>query len=149
MTGWRLVAVLALVAAYAVASHLLMTHASNHPWTVAALFGPLLAAAAWSGWQTRQPRLLLGCAVALVVLVGVVARGGVDDVNRLYVLQHAGIHLALAFTFGITLIVPIGGADMPTVIALLNSYAGLSAAAMGFAVPTSVGGSSSCRWATA
>ena len=103
MTGWRLVAVLALVAAYAVASHLLMTHASNHPWTVAALFGPLLAAAAWSGWQTRQPRLLLGCAVALVVLVGVVARGGVDDVNRLYVLQHAGIHLALAFTFGITL----------------------------------------------
>lgn len=103
MTGWRLVAVLALVAAYAVASHLLMTHASNHPWTVAALFGPLLAAAAWSGWHTRQPRLLLGCAVALVVLVGVVARGGVDDVNRLYVLQHAGIHLALAFTFGITL----------------------------------------------
>ena len=103
MTGWRVAVALALVAAYAVASHLLMTHASNHPWTVAALFGPLLAAAAWSGWHTRQPRLLLGCAVALVVLVGVVARGGVDDVNRLYVLQHAGIHLALAFTFGITL----------------------------------------------
>jgi len=40
----------------------------------------------------------------------------------------------LAFTFGIMLIVPIGGADMPTVIALLNSYAGLSAAAMGFAL---------------
>lgn len=99
----RMAAVLALVAAYAVASHLLMTHASTHPWTVAALFGPLLAAAAWSGWQTRQPRLLLGCAVALLVLVGVVARGGVDDVNRLYVLQHAGIHLALAFTFGMTL----------------------------------------------
>lgn len=103
MTGWRVAALLAFVAAYAVASHLLMTHASNHPWTVAALFGPLLAAAAWSGWHARQPRLLLGCALALVVLVTVVARGGVDDVNRLYVLQHAGIHLALAFTFGITL----------------------------------------------
>ena len=103
MTGWRLAAVLGLLVVYAVGSHLLMTHVSNHPWTVAALFGPLLAAAAWSGWRTRQPRLLLGCAVALVVLVGVVARGGVDDVNRLYVLQHAGIHLALAFTFGITL----------------------------------------------
>jgi NAD(P) transhydrogenase subunit beta len=39
---------------------------------------------------------------------------------------------ALALLFGVLLIVPIGGADMPTVISLLNSYAGLSAAAMGF-----------------
>ena len=38
----------------------------------------------------------------------------------------------LALTFGVLLIIPIGGADMPTVIALLNSYAGLSASAMGF-----------------
>ncbi len=38
----------------------------------------------------------------------------------------------LALVFGVLLIVPIGGADMPTVISLLNSYAGLSAAAMGF-----------------
>jgi H+-translocating NAD(P) transhydrogenase subunit beta len=34
--------------------------------------------------------------------------------------------------FGVFMIIPIGGADMPTVISLLNSYAGLSAAAMGF-----------------
>ncbi len=40
----------------------------------------------------------------------------------------------LSLLFGVLLIVPIGGADMPTVIALLNSYAGLSAAAMGFAL---------------
>ena len=44
------------------------------------------------------------------------------------------IFVGLAMTFGILLIIPIGGADMPTVIALLNSYAGLSAAAMGFAL---------------
>jgi len=38
----------------------------------------------------------------------------------------------LALLFGVLLIIPIGGADMPTVISLLNAYAGLSAAAMGF-----------------
>jgi NAD(P) transhydrogenase subunit beta len=40
--------------------------------------------------------------------------------------------LVLSAVFGVLLIIPIGGADMPTVIALLNSYAGLSASLMGF-----------------
>ncbi len=40
--------------------------------------------------------------------------------------------VGISLLFGVMLIVPIGGADMPTVISLLNSYAGLSAAAMGF-----------------
>jgi NAD(P) transhydrogenase subunit beta len=44
------------------------------------------------------------------------------------------IFAGLSTVFGILLILPIGGADMPTVIALLNSYAGLSACAMGFAL---------------
>jgi NAD(P) transhydrogenase subunit beta len=38
----------------------------------------------------------------------------------------------LSLAFGICLVMPIGGADMPTVISLLNSYAGLSASLMGF-----------------
>jgi NAD(P) transhydrogenase subunit beta len=39
---------------------------------------------------------------------------------------------ALATLFGVLLIIPIGGADMPTVISILNAYAGLAAVAMGF-----------------
>jgi len=42
------------------------------------------------------------------------------------------IFAGLGLLFGVLLIIPIGGADMPTVISLLNSYAGLSACAMGF-----------------
>ena len=42
------------------------------------------------------------------------------------------IIVAVSLIFGVLLVIPIGGADMPTVISLLNSYAGLSAAAMGF-----------------
>jgi NAD(P) transhydrogenase subunit beta len=40
--------------------------------------------------------------------------------------------VSIPLVFGVMMIIPIGGADMPTVISLLNSYAGLSAAAMGF-----------------
>src|SRR5580704_2519135 len=55
-----------------------------------------------------------------------------------YVVIHPGhLHLfpfivGIPLLFGVLMIIPIGGADMPTVISLLNSYAGLSAAAMGF-----------------
>ncbi len=40
--------------------------------------------------------------------------------------------IALSLAFGVLMILPIGGADMPTVISILNAYAGLSAVAMGF-----------------
>jgi NAD(P) transhydrogenase subunit beta len=42
------------------------------------------------------------------------------------------IFVIMSMIFGVLLILPIGGADMPTVISLLNSYAGLSASMMGF-----------------
>lgn len=44
------------------------------------------------------------------------------------------LFVVLSLVFGVLLVIPIGGADMPTVIALLNSYAGLAASAMGFAL---------------
>ena len=46
--------------------------------------------------------------------------------------------LILAFTFGVLLVLPIGAADMPVVIALLNSYAGLAAAATGLVIGNNV-----------
>ena len=55
-----------------------------------------------------------------------------------YLVMHPGdkilfpLLIVIPLLFGVLMIIPIGGADMPTVISLLNSYAGLSAAAMGF-----------------
>jgi NAD(P) transhydrogenase subunit beta len=64
--------------------------------------------------------------LAIAVLAGVWV---VIDPSRAYLF---GVIIALSLAFGVLLIIPIGGADMPTVISLLNSYAGLSAVAMGF-----------------
>jgi H+-translocating NAD(P) transhydrogenase subunit beta len=44
----------------------------------------------------------------------------------------------LACVLGVTLVIPIGGADMPVVISLLNSYSGLAAAAAGFVIENNV-----------
>ena len=46
--------------------------------------------------------------------------------------------MALGFVVGVLLVMPIGGADMPVVISLLNSYAGLAAAATGIAIDNKV-----------
>ncbi len=63
-------------------------------------------------------------AVALVIAVTLVLHPERQSLFPFMVL--------LALGFGVLLIIPIGGADMPTVISLLNGYAGLSASAMGF-----------------
>jgi NAD(P) transhydrogenase subunit beta len=63
--------------------------------------------------------LALACGVALVVWP--------EPLSFLF-----PVIILLSLAFGVLLIIPIGGADMPTVISLLNSYAGLSAVAMGF-----------------
>jgi len=46
--------------------------------------------------------------------------------------------IALAALLGVLMVIPIGGADMPVVVALLNSYCGLAAAATGFALGNSI-----------
>jgi NAD(P) transhydrogenase subunit beta len=63
-------------------------------------------------------------AVALMIAVYLVLHPGARSLFPFMIL--------IALAFGVLLIIPIGGAEMPTVISLLNGYAGLSAAAMGF-----------------
>jgi NAD(P) transhydrogenase subunit beta len=63
---------------------------------------------------------------------------GVAIASAVYLVLHPEakflfpVIVGVSVIFGVLLIIPIGGADMPTVISLLNGYAGLSAAAMGF-----------------
>jgi H+-translocating NAD(P) transhydrogenase subunit beta len=69
-------------------------------------------------------------ATALAASVGLIVR---PDTWQLF-----PVIVVLSLVFGVLLIIPIGGADMPTVISLLNSYAGLSAVAMGFVLENKV-----------
>lgn len=48
------------------------------------------------------------------------------------------VMIALSLAFGIMAVIPIGGADMPVVISLLNSYSGLAACAAGFAINNNI-----------
>jgi NAD(P) transhydrogenase subunit beta len=68
---------------------------------------------------------LLGAAVLLGVVVAL--EPGAAMARALF-----PVIIVISLAFGVLLIIPIGGADMPTVIAILNAYAGLSAVAMGF-----------------
>jgi NAD(P) transhydrogenase subunit beta len=64
--------------------------------------------------------------------LGVAAIAGVDDQWVLWAL------VALALAFGVLFVLPIGGADMPVVISLLNAFTGLAASATGFVLSNTV-----------
>ncbi len=81
-----------------------------------------------------RPMVYRGQNVINLVLFGVAAAMGIALMLHPESIWMFPIFACLSLLFGVMLIVPIGGADMPTVIALLNSYAGLSASAMGFAL---------------
>ena len=113
-------AVVVALVVYALLSNLLMVHAADHAWTVGLLFGPLLLALGTLGWRKRQWWTLGAYAALLVVLVLVVWRGGVVNAQRLYLLQHAALHLAIGWSFAMTL----RGTEKPLITALAEGVHG-------------------------
>ncbi len=77
----------------------------------------------WKGQNGTNITMFLGALVLLGFLV--------VDPTRAFLFYLMG---ALGLTVGILAVLPIGGADMPVVISLLNSYAGLASASTGFAL---------------
>ena len=94
--------------------------------------GSLIAAGKLQEVLPQRPITYKGQNVVNLVLLAVAVGLGVYLVIHPEAKQFFPIIVAIALLFGVFLVIPIGGADMPTVISLLNSYAGLSAAAMGF-----------------
>ncbi|WAT18776.1 NAD(P)(+) transhydrogenase (Re/Si-specific) subunit beta [Aurantiacibacter sp. MUD11] len=96
--------------------------------------GSVIAFAKLSGKMSGSPILLpmrhvinLGTLAAIIVLTALFAMAGPGETMPLIVAVTV-----LAFIIGFLLIIPIGGADMPVVVSMLNSYSGWAAAAMGF-----------------
>jgi NAD(P) transhydrogenase subunit beta len=95
--------------------------------------GSLIAFAKLNGNMSGAPILLparhllnLAIAFAVIALIVMLVMSGGASKWAFWAL------FALALIAGVTLIVPIGGADMPVVISMLNSYSGWAAAALGF-----------------
>jgi NAD(P) transhydrogenase subunit beta len=95
--------------------------------------GSVIAFAKLDGRMSGTPILLparhlinIGLALGLVFLIGILIGTGGSAVWAFW-----GVFI-LALILGATLIIPIGGADMPVVVSMLNSYSGWAAAALGF-----------------
>jgi NAD(P) transhydrogenase subunit beta len=96
--------------------------------------GSVIAFAKLDGRMSGAPIILpfrhlinIGLAAAIALLVWAFSSGGGDNAGWIFWLIAI-----LAFAIGVTLIIPIGGADMPVVVSMLNSYSGWAAAALGF-----------------
>ena len=94
--------------------------------------GSLMAAGKLQEILPQRPLTYKGQNLVNFVLIGGALVLAVWLVLHPETKQLFPLMVLISLVFGVLLVIPIGGADMPTVISLLNSYAGLSAAAMGF-----------------
>ena len=101
-------------------------------------FGSLIAFGKLQGIVTEKPVRYTGeQVVKSVLLLASIAVGVLIVLDPAQTLYY-WILVAIASVLGIFLVLPIGGADMPIVIALLNSYSGIAAAATGFVLSNTV-----------
>jgi len=105
--------------------------------------GSLIAFSKLSGVITGNPVLYKGQQWVNAILVLILFYLGIEMVaSQDWLLvedwQVISSIVVLAFLLGVLLVIPIGGADMPVVIALLNSYSGLAACAAGFVIENNV-----------
>jgi len=94
--------------------------------------GSLMAAGKLQEILPQRPITYRGQNVVNLALLAVALGAAAYLVHRPGQTQLFPAVVGIPLLFGVLMIIPIGGADMPTVISLLNSYAGLAAAAMGF-----------------
>ena len=98
------------------------------------LMGSLIAYGKLSERLSGKPVLFKGQQIFNGLLVAAIVGSGVMFVNEPGNPQWLYLAIGLSALFGIMAVIPIGGADMPVVISLLNSYSGLAACAAGFAI---------------
>src|SRR6202167_3860419 len=96
--------------------------------------GSLMAAGKLQEILPQRPITYKGQNLVNFILLAVAIASAVYLVLHPEAKQFFPLIVGVSLLFGVLLVIPIGGADMPTVISLLNSYAGLSAAAMGFVI---------------
>ncbi|MBX3027816.1 NAD(P)(+) transhydrogenase (Re/Si-specific) subunit beta [bacterium] len=94
--------------------------------------GSLIAAAKLQELLPGRPITYRGQNIVSLALLGVIGAIAAYLIGTQLATPMFYLMVALAFVFGLMLVIPIGAADMPVVIALLNSYGGLADAAMGF-----------------
>ncbi len=101
-------------------------------------FGSLVAFGKLQGLVTEKPVRYSGEQVVKVIVVMASLAAAVMVVLNPGATEYYWILAGIASLLGVLLVIPIGGADMPIVIALLNSYSGLAAAATGFVLNNTV-----------
>ncbi|NHN39189.1 NAD(P)(+) transhydrogenase (Re/Si-specific) subunit beta [Pseudomaricurvus alcaniphilus] len=96
--------------------------------------GSLVAYGKLSEIMPGKPLMFKGQAVVNSAVIIAIFVAGYLFVQQPENLSYLYAAIALAVVFGVLVVIPIGGADMPVVISLLNSYSGLAACAAGFAI---------------